>query len=374
MNPSAQATFEAEGEAGRSDPARTAFAFPTDWLLRAVLVAAQVATVLLTWQVWGPRSHPPMLPLVDLPAVHAGWPMLGSLAVALGWPRVGVPLHSLVLALAIVADQSRMQPHVISLATLLWGTTGRPGGLVVARAALASLWTYAGIHKLTSPTYSTLSGAWLLRAVWPDGPAWLGPTLAAAVAVTEVFLGVGCFVPRLRKVVAPVAVVFHLATFAVLAFRLRWDAPVWPWNLALAAAGPGLVMPWRGLGLGGEWTLAGRPARIAAAVLLLMPAGYWLGVVDAFLAHCVYADNRPKAYVCTPFSRTDLERTCLRLGVVLPPAHRLYGPFFLGIGRPGEWLEIEDPRWIARVRGFARRTIRWNELNAATPAGQGSPP
>jgi uncharacterized membrane protein YphA (DoxX/SURF4 family) len=374
MRPAERANFDQERESHQPDDARAGPSFRIDFLLRGVLVAAQVATVLLTWRIWEPRSHPPMLPLLDLPAVHAGWPMLASLAVALGWPRVGVPLHSLVLALAIVADQSRMQPHVISLATLLWGTNGRPGGLVVARAALASLWTYAGIHKLTSPAYYTLSGAWLLRAVWPDGPAWLGPTLAAAVAVSEVFLGLGCFAPRLRKTVATVAVVFHLATFAVLAFRLHWDAPVWPWNLALAAAGPGLVMPWRGLGLGGEWTLAGRPSRIAAAVLLLMPAGYWLGVVDAFLAHCVYADNRPKAYVCTPFSRTDLERTCLRLGVVLPPAHRLYGPFFRGIGRPGEWLEIEDPRWIARVRGFARRTIRWDDLNAATPAGQGSPP
>lgn len=333
------------------------------------MVAAQIATVLLTWRVWEPRSAPPMLPLLDLPALHAGWPMLASLTVALGWPRIGVPLHSLVLALAIVADQSRMQPHVISLATLLWGTTGRPGGLIVARAALASLWTYAGIHKLTSSAYYTLSGVWMLRAVWPDGPAWLGPTLAAVVAGTEVFLGLGCFAPRLRKTVAVVAAAFHVTTFAVLAFRLHCDVPVWPWNLALAVVGPGLVMPWRGFRLGDESALSGRPAKVVAVTLLLMPAGYWLGLVDAYLAHCVYADNRPKAYVCTPFSRTDLEGICLRLDVVLPPAHRLYGPFFRGVGRPGEWLEIEDPRWIARVRGFARRTIRWEDLNPEQTAG-----
>lgn len=374
MRPAEQATVDQDGEAHQPDVARAGPSFRIEFPLRVVFAAAQAATVLLTWRVWETRSYPPMLPLLDLPAVHAGWPMLASLAVILGWPRAGVPLHSLVLTLAIVADQSRMQPHVVSLATLLWGTMGRPGGLVVARAALASLWTYAGIHKLTSPAYYTLSGAWLLRAVWSDGPAWLGPTLAAGVAVTEVFLGLGCFVPRLRKTVAMVAIVFHLATFAVLAFRLQWDAPVWPWNLALAAAGPGLLLPWRGPGFGGEWAMAGRPARIAAAVLLIMPAGYWLGVVDAFLAHCVYADNRPKAYVCTPFSRTDVEGMCVRLGVVLPPAHRLYVPFFRGIGRPGEWLEIEDPRWIARVRGFARRTIRWGDFDAATPAGQGPPP
>ena len=345
---------------------------PFDRPLRCVLVAAQVATVLLTWRVWEFRSYPPMLPLFDLPAVHAGWPMLASLAAALRWPRVGVPLHTLVLGLAIVADQSRMQPHVISLATLLWGTIGLPGVLVVARAALASLWTYAGIHKLTSTAYFTVSGDWLLRALWPDGPAWVGPMLAAAVAGTELFLGLACFVPRLRKPAAVIAVAFHLATFAVLAFRLHWDAPVWPWNLALAAAGPGLLLPWRGQGLGVDFALAPRPARITAVALLLLPAGYWLGVVDAFLAHCVYADNRPKAYVCTTFSRTDLEGICRRLGVVLPPAHRLYGPFFHGIGRSGEWLEIEDPRWIARMRGFARRKIRWDDLGGPAGGGQSS--
>lgn len=331
-------------------------------ILRAALCLTQAVTVLVTWTVWEPRASPPMLPLVDLPGFPAGWAMLGSLAVVAARPRIGVPLHAAVLALAIVADQSRLQPHVISLATLLWATTGGPGGLVVARASLAALWTFAGIHKLTSAAFYSQGGAWLLRGVWPGGPPWLGPGLAAAVAMTEIFLGVGCLVPGLRRAVAVTAAVFHIATFAVLAGRLRWDVPVWPWNVCLAIAGPMIVLAWRGRGLGEEWAAATRAARAIAVALLLLPSGYWLGVVDAFLAHCIYADNRPKAYVCTPFTRTDLDAICLRLGVVLPPAHRLYAPFFRGIGRPGEWLEVEDPRWIARLRGFARRKIVWEEI------------
>lgn len=337
--------------------------------LRCVLVAAQAATVFATWNVWQPRSFPPMLPLVAIPGFPAGQAMLASLVVVLARPRVGVPLHAAVLALAIAADQSRLQPHVISMATLLWATVGTPGGPVVARASLAALWLYAGVHKLTSPAYFGLSGSCLLAAVWPGGPSWLGPGIAAAVAVTEVCLGCGCFVARLRPAVAAAAAAFHLATFAVLAGRLRWDVAVWPWNLALAVAGPALVLAWHGRGLGAEWAAASRGARAAAIALFVLPAGYWLGVVDAFLAHCVYADNRPRAYVCTPFSRTDIDAVCWRLGVVLPPAHRLYAPFFRGIGRPGEWLEVEDPRWIARVRGFARRRIDRDEVagDAAAP-------
>ena len=108
-------------------------------LLRGFLVLAQAATVLLTWKVWVPRTFQPMLPLVELPGFPAGWAMLESLAVVLVRPRAGVPLHAAVLAAAIIADQSRLQPHVISLATLLWATTGTAGGRVVTHASLAAL-------------------------------------------------------------------------------------------------------------------------------------------------------------------------------------------------------------------------------------------
>lgn len=335
--------------------------------LRLVLAAAQAATVLLTWNTWQVRILPPNLPLLPLPElglpeVDMGWPMLASLMAVMASPRIGVPLHAATLLVAIVADQCRIQPHVLSLAWLLWATIGSPGGLVVARGSLTATWLYAGLHKLTSPAYYTVSGGFLLAGLWPGGPGWLAAALAAAVAASEIALGIGTLVPRARPAVAVAAVIFHVATFLVLALALRWDMPVWPWNLALACVGPLVVGPWRGAGLGDEWILAARPARVVAVALLVIPAGYWLGVVDAFLAHCVYSDNKPRAFLCTPFARTDLDTICRQEGIVLPPAHRLYAPFFRGIGRPGEWLEVEDPRWIAHARGFAHRKITWNDV------------
>lgn len=331
---------------------------------RIVLVVAQAATILLTWKVWQVRDLPPLLPLAPVPEVDMGPPLLASLAVVLVRPRLGLPLHTALLAWAIVADQSRLQPHVISLAWLLWGTSGLPGGLVVARSSLAATWLWAGLHKLTSPAYYGHSGRWMLGGLWAGAnPAWAVP-LAAAVAVTEIALGLGTLLPACRRVVAVAAVVFHLGVFVVLAGRLGWDRPVWPWNLALAAAGPFLVAPWQGPGLGFEWARAPRLARGLAVALLVLPAGYWLGVVDAYLAHCVYADNTPQAYICSPFTRRNIGEQCQRYDVILPPAHRLYVPFFRGVGRSGEWLEIEDPRWIARLRGNARRTVRWDDIAA----------
>jgi hypothetical protein len=143
---------------------------------------------------------------------------------------------------------------------------------------------------------------------------------------------------------------------------LDWNREVWPWNLALACAAPALILPWRGPGLGAQWQAASRWAQAAAVALLVLPLGYWLGVVDPLLAHCLYSDNAPRAYVCSPEGRTEIRLVCEALGVQVPPAHRHFEPLFLGVGSYGKWLEVEDPRWIARVCGYDRRTVRWEEL------------
>lgn len=329
---------------------------------RGVLVAAQAATILLTWQVWQVRAVPPLLPLVPVPQFDMALPLLASLAVVLVRPRLGLPLHTGLLVWAIIADQCRLQPHVISLTWLMWGTAGLPGGLLVARGSLAATWLWAGIHKLTSPAYYGHSGSWMLGGLWPGADPALAALLAAAIAVTEIGLGVGTLLPACRRYVAIGAVVFHAGVLGMLAWRLGWDRPVWPWNVALACAGPFLVARWQGPGFGAIWSEASRMARGLAAALLVLPAGYWFGVVDAYLAHCIYSDNTPQAYVCSPFTRRNLGETCLRYDVMLPPAQRLFVPFFRGVGQSGEWLEIEDPRWIARLRGSAFRKVRWDDV------------
>jgi hypothetical protein len=49
--------------------------------LRPAFVAAQVATVLVTWPVWQARTDPPVLPVVDgLPQIDMGVVVLATLA------------------------------------------------------------------------------------------------------------------------------------------------------------------------------------------------------------------------------------------------------------------------------------------------------
>ncbi len=327
---------------------------------RGILVAAQAATILLTWKHWQVRDVPPLLPLFDVPQIAMGPVLLVSLIVVLFWPRIGVPVHTGLLVTAIIGDQCRLQPHVISLCWLMWGTAGWPGGLLVARSSLAATWLWAGIHKLMSPAYYTFSGPLMLSGLWPGAPSSVAVPVALIVALVEIGLGIGTFIPAYRRTVSIAAVVFHSLVLAVLAFGFNWDRYVWPWNVALACAGPLVVANWRGIGLGDVWPRTSRLARGIAIALLVMPVGYWFGVVDAYLAQCVYADNTPRAFICSPFTkRQNLFTMCLEQGIVVPPAHRLFAACFRGIGQPGEWLEVEDPRWIARLRGQSFRKIRY---------------
>ena len=336
---------------------------------RCLLAALQAATILVTWPTWQPRSLPPLLPLVPLPPFDAALPLLACLAVLAIRPIVGLPLYAVALAVAIIGDQTRMQPHMLSMLFLACGTLGRPEGTVIARASLVALWFFAGVHKLTSPDFFSHTAPWLLAGIAPGAPLAWSITLGIAIGAVEIALAVGSLIPRARPATAAAAFAFHAATLLTLSpLGMDWNREVWPWNAALAAAGPALVLPWRGPGLGAAWSEAARWGRAAAVALLIVPVGFWFGVVDPLLAHCLYSENVPRAFVCTPFSRTDIRVICDRFGVQVPPAHRHFEPLFRGVGRAGEWLEIEDPRWIARLRGRETRTVLWTDLPPSSEA------
>lgn len=332
------------------------------WLCRGVLVAAQMATVLVTWPSWQRHEMPPMLPLLPVPQFDVGVPLLVSLTLVFFRPLVGLPLHAVLLAYAFVADQSRMLPHTISLALLTAATVGRPAGALIARGSIVSLWFFAGIHKLTSRDFFLETAPWLLANLAPAADARWATPLGITIGALEIAFAVGCLAPGLRRATAIAAGLFHGGTCAVLSLVMHWDPGVWPWNAALAVAGPLLLLAWRGRGFGDLWPQAAPWARRAAVALLVIPVGYWFGVVDAHFAHCLYSSNVPRAFVCNAFGRVDIRVICEQLGVQVPPAHRHFDRLFLGVGRAGEWMEVEDPRWIARLRGFRYRKVLWTDL------------
>src|SRR5690606_13116563 len=89
--------------------------------LRLGVAAAAAGSYVLTWPLWQSRAEPPHLPLLPLP-LPFGLLLLATLALALWRPRPGTLLHAGLLALAMLADQLRLQPQALSFAVLLFAT------------------------------------------------------------------------------------------------------------------------------------------------------------------------------------------------------------------------------------------------------------
>lgn len=123
---------------------------------RLLVLVGQAATVLLTWPLRCPRAHgPPSLPLVegfpDIPLLAPA--LLLTLALAVPRPRAGAVLHALTLALAISADQTRLQPTTVSLAILLVATRhgdGRSTGSARPTRTACAAWRSAAAPRSSS--------------------------------------------------------------------------------------------------------------------------------------------------------------------------------------------------------------------------------
>ena len=321
---------------------------------RWLVVACMGATVLITWPLWGVHESPPMLPAVALPAVALGWPLLGSLAVILVAPVVGMALHTALVLYAVLIDQTRLQPEVVSLLFLLWGTLPHATAKALARAHLVSLWAFAGVNKLFSPAFLDETAPRLIGGLIDEPPARLLANAGYLIAATELGTGLLALVPRTRRLAAVVAFGLHTGILVDLSpLGLDRNEAVWPWNVALAFAGFALIWPWRE----SPWrTLLGchRGVRPLLLLLVVAPAGFYVGITDAYLAHNLYSSNTASA---TSTSLPPSE-TWIAFKVPLPPEHRLFKQYFHATCGPGDRMVITDTRWWYRRRGQDHVVLR----------------
>lgn len=336
-------------------------------LFRWLVVACQIATILVTWPLWQDRDRPPLLPLLPslpLPSFDVGLPLIAASVVVLFAPVLGMAAATALTVYAVLLDQTRLQPEVVSLLFLLWGTLGTPIALGFARAHLISLWFFSGFNKLLSPAFFNDMAPFLLSAIVPEPQPWQGLAFGYGLALTEMALGVLAVVPRTRTVAAAVALVVHLGILLTLS-PLGHDrnSAIWPWNVALAFAGFAFIAPWKESVL---TSLLRAPvwARAAMILLAVAPLGFYLGKVDAYLAHNLYSSNIARATVeCRGACRRmqDPANTWTSLNVPLPPEHRLYEQYFALSCRPGDAMTIIDPREWYRRQGLGTRTLECPE-------------
>jgi hypothetical protein len=328
---------------------------------RCFVVCTQAATIWITWPLWQVRLSPPLLPATNVPQIDFGYLLLGSLLLALIHGKIGILAHTVLLGAAMLSDQMRLQPEFISQAILLWGTLPWRGARMACRAHLVALWFFAGFNKLLSPLYLSGDARWLVVSFYPQAPEAVSTGVGVVIALTEIGLAVCAAVPRSRHIAVGLAGAIHVGIVVTLAFGLHWDPAVWPWNLALAVAGYVIIGSWKE-GMPEEWRQLTLAARGITAVILLLPVGYYVGLVDTYLCHILYSNHAPLAWIRTPDGRRFQVDTRPQLRVPVPQIERLYTAYFAATGKPGEELEIADPRLWYRWRRADRRVLPYEKL------------
>ena len=323
--------------------------------VRVVSAVALVATYLLTWDLWQPRDAPPNLPVFAFLAFLSGigFAVVLPLAalVAIKFPQAGAVSHAVLLFVAILGDQIRLQPECVSLSILLLGAAFPRNGLALARWHLVALWIWAGLNKALSAGWPTVGVYFMVGTI---GLASLSPVAMVVIPLVETGLGVLGLNPRWWPAVRVVAPAVHLQILLTLLVA-HWNTSVWPWNIAIALAAPFLFLPDQGDSERprARHSLSNprRPAQIVTAIgifLVVYPAGFYVGIVDAYLAHNLYSANTRTGAICPPqtsadpprCSETSFTSTWNTLNVPLPPERRLYIAWFEKVCRPGETLRL----------------------------------
>lgn len=306
-----------------------------------VVAAGQLATLALTWPLFGTRASPPLLPFPDRSAAAALaaqpiWILVVASLALLAWrPVWGGPLHAAAVLASALLDTTRFTPPVVSLA-LLGLAVSQPALHGLGRAHLSALWIWAGLHKLLSPAYFAVLAPMLSARLCDVGP--LRDHAGLMVALLELTLGVVSLVPRLRAV-GPLAASVHLSVVGSL-MALHMNEGVWAWNLTLAAIASFLFS---------EEAQAPPPRRSELALQLLLvglPALSYVAPLHPTLAHHLYSGATPTTLTCGADGCTpDVElRAGLRaFGVPIPPSLDTLEAYFRATCAPGD-------HWLARSR------------------------
>lgn len=304
--------------------------------LLMVAVFAQWVTLWITWPLWEVRTFPVHMPLIDLPQLPFGLLLVSTLVFMLYRPQAGLVCHVGVLLVSFVFDQYRTQPQFIALAVLMFAVVS-DHGVTVVRWFLASLWLWAGLHKLISPDWFGDTSYYFVYCLYLDPDQWQ-MAFCYGVGLGEVAVGVLAIV-RPRWAAVP-CVMMHLGICGFLSpLFLGHNVSVMPWNLATAVIGAWVMLSARATVPASrlEWRIA--------AVLLLYPAGFYAGLVDHGIAHVLYSENYPQGLVTNEQGAKKIVGWEMR--VPFPNERRLLTSYFQRSGKPGDKMHLADPRpWL----------------------------
>jgi uncharacterized membrane protein YphA (DoxX/SURF4 family) len=364
---------------------------------RAWIVLWLAVTFYKTELTWQNRLSPPQLSawgMFDWLQFDYYLPLLGTLFAVLIVPRIALYLHSGLLLLAILADQTRLQPEFISSVILLWASLASTTLRTIGVLHLGTMWFYAGLHKLLAPRFYQNVSLYIFQTLMQlDISVNLAMLLGVVIAVAEMGLGLLVIWPRTRRIAAVLACGMHFMIFVCTTtlpmsahhwiqgehrlaehyfYPSAWFQPIWPWNLILMLSGFALLWNWtvtpRQL-----WRQSRLGLRIVILLMLVSPLLYYVGWLHPYLAHCLYSGNVVVAYVeyqptSLPIpeqadarkigSRRGLgEEVQAQLGLSLPPTEAIFRGYFDKTAQVGEVAVLQYPQALSLWSGVKERVI-----------------
>ena len=343
-----------------------------EYFFLLICVAAQLVAISITWPVW--RIRPlidgavPNLPwIAGTPQFSTGALLVASLLLVLLSPRkFGMLLHLLLLVVAIAMDQLRCQPQILAV-TFMMAACVWPLARRLCVWYLIAMWTWAGIHKFLSPNwFGEISWFLLKRAQERLDVFGLNPGLdsiqsrgvfAMTIAIGEVATGILAWLRPKLGAIACALLHLGIAGFLLL---LQWNYSVLPWNLCTAIVGAWLLWTEAANRIQGEKSIKAHSLRLpdsgwekaVVALMILIPVGFYFGLVRHGLAHVLYSDNTPLCLI-NRNDRVEIIDTWNDLQVPFPCAQKPYLDYFKLTGQNQDTLHIRNQlSWLKRDQFF----------------------
>lgn len=213
--------------------------------LRLTLLLATGSGLALSAPLWWSDRFFPLLPVAGwFPVLTGPWDrllfaaMLASLMAALRWYRPAVGFFLVATLFLYFGDQHRGQPWIY-IYWILLTLTLLPGPAAIggSRLVLAGVYVWSGAQKL-HPGFFAVVVPWFVSpaAEWalPAGAVTALRWAVSSAPVAELFIGLGVWMPLLRRPALATAVVVHLAALVFLGPPGHGvNVVVWPWNVAM---------------------------------------------------------------------------------------------------------------------------------------------
>lgn len=283
----------------------------------------------------------PLVPVAEwLPVLVKPWDglffgvVLVALVVSWWWHRPGLVVFLAGAVVLALGDQNRWQPWFYLYGVLLALTLlPEASGLAGMRLVVSAVYVWSGVQKCNGGFFAEVVPFFLQPM---EGWLWAGLVPVAKVAllvtpVVEVGIGVGLWVPRLRRAAVVMAVVVHGVALLVLGpLGHKHNLVVWPWNVAMGLL---VVMLFPAVRVGENWRELRRSyaGMVGVGLVVVLPGLSFVGLWDSYLSFSLYSGNLSKGDM---FVSTALAER------LPPPVQKMLNPMGAGydVERQGPWV------------------------------------